>query len=137
MERRRITEEYELKKAFRNRIKVLVEEQGLPLADELDQFDTLNGQCEHILIYYNGHPTWTGRLRIVDHYGKLEKICILEPYRKSGIGKVIIKALEEILEEKGVSQVKLHGQTHAEGFYKKLGDTTSSDVFMEDGIPIF
>jgi len=34
-----------------------------------------------------------------------------------------------------VSQVKLHGQTQAEGFYKKLGFRTSSDVFMEDGIP--
>jgi predicted GNAT family N-acyltransferase len=135
MEIRRIKEEYELKKAFDIRIKVFVEEQGVPLADELDQFDTLNGKCEHILVYYNGHPTGTGRLRIVDHYGKLERICILEPYRKLGIGKVIIKALEEIAEEKGVSQVKLHGQTHAEGFYKKLGYQTSSDVFMEDGIP--
>jgi predicted GNAT family N-acyltransferase len=135
MEIRRITEEHELKKAFNIRIKVFVEEQGVPLADELDQFDTLNGKCEHILVYYNGHPVGTGRLRIVDHNGKLERICILAAYRKLGIGKVIINALEEIAEEKGVSQVKLHGQTHAEGFYKKLGYQTSSDVFMEDGIP--
>ena len=71
----------------------------------------------------------------MDDYGKLERICILEPYRKFGLGKVIIATLEEIAEEKGLSRVKLHGQTHAEGFYKKLGYQTASSMFMEDGIP--
>jgi predicted GNAT family N-acyltransferase len=71
----------------------------------------------------------------VDRVGKLERICILEPYRKFGLGKVIIKALEEIAEERGAAQVKLHGQTQAEGFYKKLGYQAASEVFMEDGIP--
>jgi predicted GNAT family N-acyltransferase len=65
----------------------------------------------------------------------LERICILKPYRKFGLGKVIINALEEIAKEMGLSQVKLHGQTQAEGFYKKLGYRTSSATFMEDGIP--
>ena len=43
--------------------------------------------------------------------------------------------LEEIAKEKGTAKVKLHGQTQAEGFYKKLGYETSSSIFMEDGIP--
>jgi len=59
----------------------------------------------------------------------------LEPYRKFGLGKIITRTLEDIAEEKGLAQVKLHGQTHAEGFYKKLGYQTASDMFMEDGIP--
>jgi predicted GNAT family N-acyltransferase len=87
------------------------------------------------LVFYNEKPVGTGRLRMVDDIGKLERICILEPYRKFGLGKVIIKALEEIAIEKRVSRVKLHGQTQAEGFYKKLGYKTSSSIFMEDGIP--
>ncbi len=37
--------------------------------------------------------------------------------------------------KKNLQKVKLHGQTQAEGFYKKLGYQTSSDIFMEDGIP--
>ncbi|WKB36014.1 GNAT family N-acetyltransferase [Terrilactibacillus sp. S3-3] len=135
MEAIRITEDNDLKKAFHIKKKVFVEEQGVPLEDEFDEFDRLKGECEHILVYYNDHPVGTGRLRVVDNFGKLERICILEPYRKLGIGKIIIRALEEIAEEKGVSQVKLHGQTQAEGFYKKLGYHTSSNMFMEDGIP--
>ena len=135
MESKRITLENDLKVAFAIRKEVFVEEQGVPLADEFDEFDKLNGLSEHILVYHHAKPVGTGRIRWVDGLGKLERICILEPFRKLGLGKVIISALEEIAEEKEVSQVKLHAQTHAEGFYKKLGYQTSSSMFMEDGIP--
>ncbi|MEH7416999.1 GNAT family N-acetyltransferase [Neobacillus drentensis] len=132
---KRITLENDLGVAFHIRKKVFVEEQGVQLEDEFDEYDTLAGHCEHILVYYNEQPVGTGRIRVVDGLGKLERICILKPYRKFGLGKMIIKALEEIAEEMGVSQVKLHGQTQAEGFYQKLGYLTSSNIFMEDGIP--
>lgn len=132
---KKITENHDLKMAFEIRKNVFVKEQGVPLEDEFDQFDSLNGSSEHILAYYDDKPVGTGRIRWVDDLGKLERICILEAYRKFGLGKVIIKALEIIAEEKGISKVKLHGQTHAEGFYHKLGYQTSSNMFMEDGIP--
>ncbi|MGM0889389.1 MAG: GNAT family N-acetyltransferase [Bacillota bacterium] len=135
MDSKRITTENDLKIAFQIRKEVFVEEQGFLLEGEFDEFDTLNALSEHILVYYNEKPVGTGRIRVVDGLGKLERICILEPYRKFGLGKIIIKTLEEIAMEKELSQVKLHGQTQAEGFYKKLGYQTSSDVFMEDGGP--
>ncbi|MDG4848753.1 GNAT family N-acetyltransferase [Peribacillus frigoritolerans] len=135
MDSKRITTENDLKIAFHIRKEVFVEEQGFLLEFEFDEFDTLNALSEHILVYYNENPVGTGRLRVVDGLGKLERICILEPYRKFGLGKIILKTLEEIAKEQGITQVKLHGQTQAEGFYKKLGYRTSSDVFMEDGGP--
>ncbi|MGE7591655.1 GNAT family N-acetyltransferase [Peribacillus frigoritolerans] len=135
MNSKKITTENDLKIAFHIRKEVFVEEQGFPLEFEFDEFDTLNALSEHILVYYNEKPVGTGRLRVVDGLGKLERICILEPYRKFGLGKIILKTLEEIAKEQDITQVKLHGQTQAEGFYKKLGYRTSSDVFMEDGGP--
>jgi predicted GNAT family N-acyltransferase len=135
MKAKRLTMEEDLRKAFQIRKVVFVEEQGVPLEDEFDEFDNLNGQCEHILVYYGEQPVGTGRVRWVDEFGKLERICILEPYRKFGLGKVIITVLEEIAQERGATRVKLHGQTQAEGFYKKLGYQSSSNVFLEDGIP--
>ncbi|MFB5285287.1 GNAT family N-acetyltransferase [Peribacillus sp. Hz7] len=132
---KRITIDEDLRKAFHIRKEVFVKEQGVPLEDEFDEFDKLNGQCEHILVYYEEQPVGTGRVRWVDEFGKLERICILEHYRKFGLGKVIITALEEIAKERGTTRVKLHGQTQAQGFYKKLGYQTSSSVFIEDGIP--
>ena len=125
----------DLKKALDIRQKVFVEEQNVPLADEFDEFDTLGESCQHILAHYNEQPVGTGRLRIVNGAGKLERICILKPYRQDGLGKIIINKLEEIAKAKGISQVKLHGQTHAEEFYKKLNYQTASDEFTEDGIP--
>lgn len=131
----RITSEEDLKIAFQIREEVFVKEQGVPLEDEFDEFDKLDGKCEHVLVFYDGKTAGTGRVRIVDEFGKLERICVLKEYRKCGLGKVIINALEELAEKMGVTKVKLHGQTHAEGFYQKLGYNTASDVFMEDGIP--
>lgn len=135
MNTKKVMNEDELKIAFAIRKDIFVKEQSVPLEDEFDQYDNLNGDCKHILVHYNEQPVGTGRIRFVDGVGKLERICILESFRKFGLGKTIIKALEEIAEEQGATQVKLHGQTHAEGFYKKLGYRTSSEVFIEDGIP--
>jgi predicted GNAT family N-acyltransferase len=132
---KRITLENDLNLAFTIRKEVFVEEQGVPSEDEFDEFDKLNEDSEHILVYYNERPVGTGRVRWIDGFGKLERICILEPYRKLGLGKVILNALEGIAKEKEVLKVKLHAQTHAEGFYEKLGYQTSSSTFMEDGIP--
>jgi predicted GNAT family N-acyltransferase len=132
---KKITTQKDLEIAFDIRKEVFVKEQGVPLSDEFDEFDNLDAPCEHIVIYYNEQPVGTGRLRIVDKYGKLERICLLQHYRKYGLGKEIVKALEEIAGDRDIAQVKLHGQTQAEGFYKKLGYQTSSNVFMEDGIP--
>jgi predicted GNAT family N-acyltransferase len=49
----RITVDEDLKTAFCIRKEVFVEEQGVPLEDEFDEFDTLSGQCKHVLVYYN------------------------------------------------------------------------------------
>lgn len=132
---KRITTKSDLEKAFDLRKEVFVEEQGVPLEDEFDEFDTLDGQCEHVLVYHEEQPVGTGRIRVVDGTGKLERICIRKSYRQFGLGKVIIQTLEEIAKDKRIGRIKLHGQTHAENFYKKLGYQTSSDMFMEDGIP--
>lgn len=130
-----ITTNDDLQIAMSIRKEVFVKEQGVPSENEFDQFDSLDGQCEHVLVYYNGQPVGTGRIRVVEGSGKLGRICVLAPYRQFGLGKAIVTALEKIAREKGATQVKLHGQTQAEGFYKKLGYQISSDVFLEEGIP--
>ena len=132
---RRVSTISDLEEAFRIRKDVFVAEQGVPPEGEFDAFDSLDSSCEHILVYYQGRAVGTGRMRIVNGTGKFERICILKPYRSFGLGKVIIQALETIARDKGIDLVKLHGQTHAEGFYKKLGYQAASEVFIEDGIP--
>lgn len=135
MQTQLITTEEDLKKAFAIRQQVFVAEQGVPMEDEFDEFDSLASSCQHLFVFYKGQAVGTGRIRFLQQTGKLERICILKPYRELGIGKTIIDALEGIAGNEGVLQVKLHGQVQAEGFYKKLGYHRFSDIFMEDGIP--
>ncbi|MFP7231645.1 GNAT family N-acetyltransferase [Bacillus subtilis] len=132
---KRITTKSDLHIALDIRRTVFIEEQHVTESDEFDEFDTLQDQCQHILAYYENQPVGTGRVRVVGHTAKLERICILKPYRKYGLGKVIISGLEKIMQEKGITKYKLHGQTQAAGFYKKLGYQTASQEFIEDGIP--
>ncbi len=133
MRAERVTTGNQLEESFRIRREVFVDEQGVPLEDEFDQYEQ---NAEHILIYHEeDEPVGTARLRVVDGWAKLERICLLAPYRKSGIGSFIIATLEQMAAEQGLTRMKLHGQTQAEGFYQKLGYETGSPVFMEDGIP--
>lgn len=131
----RIKTQEQLEEAFVIRKEVFVAEQKVSLEDEFDEFDTLKSECEHILILDSDNSVGTARLREVAGVGKLERICVLKPFRNLGLGKVIVHELEKIAKEKGLKSVKLHGQTRAEGFYQNLGYETASDVFMEDGIP--
>ncbi len=130
-----VTGEKDLQKVFEIRKEIFVKEQEVAEEEEFDAFDWLDADCDHILVYYDNQPVGTGRVREVEGIGKLERICILKPYRKYGLGKVVVDSLEEIALEKGLTRAKLHGQTHAEGFYHKLGYETASDEFLEDGIP--
>ncbi|COD09519.1 Uncharacterized N-acetyltransferase YjcF [Streptococcus pneumoniae] len=60
------------------------------ITTEIDLQAALEEQCGHVLVYHENQPAGTGRIRIVNQTGKLERICILKPYRKYGLGKVII-----------------------------------------------
>jgi len=131
----RVTTEEELEKAIAIRKEVFVEEQGVPEENEIDEYDSLEAPCDHLLILVDQKPVGAGRIRFTNGFGKLERICVLKPYRKLGIGKVIVQELEKIAKEKGYSKVKLHSQTHANAFYEQLGYQIQSDVFYEEGIP--
>lgn len=122
----------QLRDAFSVRKQVFVEEQHVSAEEEYDEFEETS---KHIVIYDEDIPVGAGRFRIVDGIGKMERICVLSSHRKKGIGKIIMDALEAYAKEESLPKLKLHAQTQAESFYKKLGYQTASDVFIEADIP--
>ncbi|WFR63869.1 GNAT family N-acetyltransferase [Paenibacillus amylolyticus] len=130
-----VTNQELLDACFAIRTAIFVEEQGVPASDEFDAYDTLDGEARHILLYVDGVPAATSRLRIVDQVAKLERICVMLNYRKHGLGRVLIDKLEQMAIAEGLEKAKLHAQVQASGFYARLGYAPASDVFMEDGIP--
>lgn len=129
-----VTTEQQLQACRDIRVTVFVEEQGVPLEDEFDQWDALRPEVKHIVALSEDLPVAASRLRFVDDYAKLERICILPPYRNYGLGRLLLSRLEELAQAEGAAKAVLHGQVQAEGFYEKLGYAREGEPFDEDGI---
>ncbi|WP_047982360.1 GNAT family N-acetyltransferase [Ornithinibacillus contaminans] len=121
-----------IQQAFQVRTTVFVEEQHVPAEEELDEHDK---SAIHFVGFEGDQPIAASRLRFVESYGKLERICVLHEFRGKSYGKEIILAMEEVIKENGYTKAKLNAQTHAETFYQKLGYETVSGEFMDAGIP--
>lgn len=128
----RVETKEQLEEAYRIRTEVFVHEQGVDPDIEIDEHEAI---AKHVLVLYDGQPAGAGRVRNVEGIAKLERICVLQPYRMHKVGAAVMAELESIARGMGLSKAKLHAQTHAAGFYEKLGYTVDSDEFMEDGIP--
>jgi len=111
---------------------VFVEEQLVPVEDEIDEYEE---EAIHFICYVDEEAVGAGRLRFVDDYGKLERICVLKAFRGKSIGKKIIAKMEDEIRQQKYTKAKLHAQQYAEKFYEKLGYHTFSEPFMDAGIP--
>ncbi|MCE6969836.1 MULTISPECIES: GNAT family N-acetyltransferase [Rhodobacterales] len=112
---------------------VFIEEQGVPEADELDDLD---GEAIHLLASIDGTAVGTARLLLRGDIGKIGRVCVLARCRGAGIGAALIRAaVEELRHQPGLRQVKLGSQSHATGFYEKLGFRPVGEGYMDAGIP--
>lgn len=127
-----VSTEEELQDAFTIRKKVFVEEQNVPLEEEIDQFED---DSTHFVLYNDEQAIGAGRFRILDGLGKVERICVMEEARGTGAGKEIMLGIEEYAKRLDISSLKLNAQTHAIPFYERLGYAVVSEEFMDAGIP--
>ena len=118
--------------AYSVRRKVFVDEQHVPEEEEIDH---LESEATHFLLYYNHEPAGAGRFRVVDGYGKVERICVVKEFRGTGAGKAVMDKIEAYAKNLGLNQLKLNAQTHAIPFYSRLGYKIVSEEFLDAGIP--
>ncbi|WP_444667593.1 GNAT family N-acetyltransferase [Cereibacter changlensis] len=112
---------------------VFIEEQGVPEADEIDDLD---GEAIHLLAEVEGRPVGSARLLVRGETGKIGRVCVLAEQRGTGLGAALIRAaVAELRRIPGVRQARLGAQTHALGFYEKLGFTALSPEYIDAGIP--
>jgi predicted GNAT family N-acyltransferase len=127
----------ELELCFAVRRAVFVVEQQIPESLEMDEYDNSPDSCRHWLGCADGHPVAAGRWReYAPGVAKLQRIAVLAPYRGKGVGRQLIRVLEEdVLRMGGVTAI-LDAQLTVEPFYRQLGyRTVSSEPFFEAGIP--
>ena len=112
---------------------VFIEEQGVSEADEVDDLDDV---AIHLLARVVGEPVGTARLLVQGETGKIGRVCVLAQARGTGLGAALIRAaLDELRRQPGVTKAKLGAQTHALGFYERLGFTATGPEYMDAGIP--
>ncbi|MEH7094051.1 GNAT family N-acetyltransferase [Neobacillus vireti] len=123
----------ELEDAFSIRKIVFVQEQNVPIEEEIDQYED---DATHFIMYSDSKsPIAAGRFRVVEGYGKVERICVVKDARKTGAGRLMMNAIENFAKEQGLHKLKLHAQTHAIPFYAGLGYEVVSEEFLDAGIP--
>ena len=109
---------------------VFVVEQGVPPELEEDEFDPVSRHIVAALA--DGRVIGTGRLLPDGHLGRL---AVAADWRARGVGGAVLAALVAEAGERGMAEVVLHAQTHAEPFYTRRGFVPDGPVFDEAGIP--
>jgi len=115
------------------RKEVFVQEQGIDPALEWDEEDA---HCVHaVLCNHLGVPVATGRL-LPSHQGvaKIGRMAVLRRLRETGLGRQVLLALVAQARQRGDTQVLLHAQQSAKGFYHRLGFMPQGEPFEEAGI---
>ena len=98
------------------RQQVFVEEQGF-----VNEFDDIDHEAYHAVIYTGGYPIATGRLFDENGEAHIGRICVRKAYRGRDLGRMIVEALEKQAEKVGYKEVGLSAQTRVQQFYEKLG----------------
>ncbi len=112
---------------------VFVAEQQVPIEEEWDDRDST---AAFLLALVDGNPV--GTVRLVDQgdgSGLLGRMAVLPAGRGKGTGAALVRAAEDLARESGLERVELHAQTHALGFYERLGYSAHGEEFMDAGIP--
>lgn len=131
-----VTTEEQLEMALTIRKQVFVEEQKVPVEEEIDEYDVISDNVHHFLLMDNGQPVATGRL-IYYKAGtaKMQRIAVHREYRAKGYGRILLLAMEERASELGLAASVLDAQCQAEPFYRKLGyEVISPEPFYDAGI---
>ncbi|WP_163652365.1 GNAT family N-acetyltransferase [Listeria sp. PSOL-1] len=123
------------KDALKIRRNVFIEEQGIDPELEWDEFDNVNSATMFVDYANDGTAIATGRFRMTDGYGKVERICTLKAARGLGAGRRIMEAIEHEARLQGILKLKLGAQVTAIPFYEKLGYQIASELFDDAGIP--
>jgi len=104
-------------------------EQGI--SRDLD-FDGRDHECVHVLARL-GDGTAVGTARMLPD-GHVGRIAVAREWRGRGVGSRLVESLIDAARERGFTEIYLHSQIRAAGFYERLRFEARGDTFMEADI---
>lgn len=135
------------------RLKVFVEEQGVPQELEVDAHDAL---ATHVIaLDADGLAVGTGRLvvqnesksevyaegRHIGHIGhigcigRIGRMAVLQAFRNQSVGSTLMRGLIELALARGIGHLRLNARTTAIGFYERFGFDVRGEAFDDAGSP--
>ena len=94
------------------------------------EYDGLDQECVLFTAYLDDKAVGAARL----YKNKVGRVATLKEYRKQGIGKEIMSAIEKYAKEMEMPYLKLHAQLYVRDFYEHLGYIVEGDIFLEADI---
>ncbi|HUX48892.1 MAG TPA: GNAT family N-acetyltransferase [Dehalococcoidia bacterium] len=121
-----------MQEAFEVRRQVFVREQNI--SEDL-VFDGHDREALHMVVKDGERVIGSARVQcLTDNQAKLERMAILERYRRKGIGKEMLLFLDTVWKDKQMQQVIIHAQLEVVPFYKLCGFDELGLPFREAGI---
>jgi predicted GNAT family N-acyltransferase len=124
---------------FSLRILVFVNEQLVPIEEELDGYDVT---ATHFLVRVRTSThdrRWLiiATARLVDKgdgVGKVGRVAVMAEYRGLGFGACLMRFIENHARVRGYRRLELEAQRHDIPFYEKLGYIAEGRIFLDANI---
>lgn len=126
---------HELYLILKLRVDVFVVEQNCPYP-ELDNKDQM---AIHVLGYIDGNLAAYARVFHLNDYFEgytaMGRILSLDQYRGKGLGRKIVQASIDYINQQKPTSIKISAQTYLSKFYESMGFVAQGDEFLEDDLP--
>ncbi len=120
-----------MREALALRLRVFVEEQGVPPEEEVDAHDRPEARSVHALVFDGERSIGAGRFYVRDaHSVQIGRMAISAEARGRGAGMLLLAALGNEARRRGHERAHLHAQMHARAFYLRAG-------YVDDGEPLW
>ncbi len=119
-------------RSMRLRRSVFVDEQGV---DARIEFDGLDAEALHLAAVEGEEVLGVLRLLVEGDRIRLGRMAVRGDRRSTGVGERLAHAAIDCARRCGASEIYLHAQKHAVGFYAGAGFETVGPEFEEAGIP--
>ena len=112
---------------------VFVLGQGVRPEEEVDGEDPA---CRHVLARRGGAAVGTARVKPMGRVAKVQRVAVLPEARGAGVGAAIMVWIADRLAEEGAWDAAVLGaQTHAVGFYERLGWRAEGPEYLDARMP--
>ena len=121
----------QLYEIVRVRTEIFLLEQNIVCQD----FDGVDYDSLHCFLEEDGQVYAYLRAYRADN-GEIKLGRVLTRTHGEGLGRTLMEgAMPAVCRQFQTQTITLHAQTHAQGFYEKMGFVACSNVFLEEGIP--